>query len=174
MKLRTGFPKCLEDLPLKISGSTRIKEEIPKRSPPPDHKTVLIYKNSKLLLVFIILLLISRNSTNFTRNSFTKPFFPWDLGTPKSLQKNDFFSGQSETWVPKRGGLKPAGKRHFPATRLFRCCSAVFRLLHRSFWWKWRPHCRKANLAVQLLQRSIPKTAAQLPFSLVACCRGGV
>ena len=35
-------------------------------------------------------------------------------------------------------------------------------------------HCRKANVAVQLLQRSIPKTAAQLSFSLVACCRGGV
>ena len=33
---------------------------------------------------------------------------------------------------------------------------------------------RRANVAVQLLQRSIPKTAAQLPFSLVACCRGGV
>ena len=26
---------------------------------------------------------------------------------------------------------------------------------------------------MQLLQRSIPKIAAQLPFSLVACCRGG-
>ena len=50
----------------------------------------------------------------------------------------------------------------------------VFRLLQRSFWSKWHPHCRKANVAVQLLQRSTPKTAAQLPFSLVACCRGGV
>ena len=28
----------------------------------------------------------------------------------------------------------------------------------------------KPNVAVQLLQRRIPKTAAQLPFSLVACC----
>ena len=33
---------------------------------------------------------------------------------------------------------------------------------------------RKANVAVQLLQRSVPKIAVQLPFSLVACCRGGV
>ena len=31
---------------------------------------------------------------------------------------------------------KAAGKRHFPATQLFRCCSAVFRLLQRSFWSK--------------------------------------
>ena len=30
------------------------------------------------------------------------------------------------------------------------------------------------DVAVQLLQRSIPKIAAQLPSSLVACCRGGV
>ena len=27
---------------------------------------------------------------------------------------------------------------------------------------------------MQLLQLSIPQIAAQLPFSLVACCRGGV
>ena len=44
-------------------------------------------------------------------------------------------TSKSETWVPKRGGLKPAGKRHFPATQRFRCCSAVFRLLQRSFWY---------------------------------------
>ena len=57
-------------------------------------------------------------------------------------------------------------------------CNAAFSMLRFSFSFvaaqllvnKWRPHCRKANVAVQLLQRSIPKTAAQLPFSLVACC----
>ena len=37
-----------------------------------------------------------------------------------------------------------------------------------------RRHCRKANVAVQLLQRSFAKIAAQLPFSLLACCWGGV
>ena len=31
---------------------------------------------------------------------------------------------------------KAAGKRHFPATQLLQCCSAVFRLLQRSFWSK--------------------------------------
>ena len=36
------------------------------------------------------------------------------------------------------------------------------------------PHCRMANVAVQLLQCNFPKIAAQLPLSLVACCRGWV
>ena len=48
------------------------------------------------------------------------------------------------------------------ATQLLSSCSAVFRLLQRSFWQKWRPHFRKANVAVQLLQGNIPKIAAQL------------
>ena len=33
---------------------------------------------------------------------------------------------------PKRGSS--AGKRHYLATQLFQCCTAVFRLLQRSFW----------------------------------------
>ena len=36
----------------------------------------------------------------------------------------------------KRGGLKFAGKRHFLATQLFQCCTAVFHLLQRSSWSK--------------------------------------
>ena len=74
-------------------------------------------------------------------------------------------------WNPQESGRKAAV-----------LCNAAVSMLHCSFSLvaaqlfkkKRLPHCRKANVAVQLLQRSIPKTAAQLPFSLVACCRGGV
>ena len=89
---------------------------------------------------------------------------------------------RSETWVPKRGGLKAAGKRQESATFLQR---SFFDVLLCSF------SFAAAQLLVQIMtsalqksqccsavsaksQRSIPKTAAQLPFSLVACCRGGV
>ena len=36
------------------------------------------------------------------------------------------------------------------------------------------PFCRYPFGLCRFLQRSIPISAAQLPFSLVACCRGGV
>ena len=76
--------------------------------------------------------------------------------------------------MPKRGGLKSAGKRCRKAPL---SCNAAFSVLHCSFSLaaaqllvkKPLPRCRKANVAVQLLQRSIPKTAAQLPFSIVTC-----
>ena len=82
--------------------------------------------------------------------------------------------------MPKRGSLKihrkAAGKRHFPATQLFQCCAAVFSLAAARLLLKTTSALQKfkANVAVQLLQRSVPKTAAQLPFSLVARRRGGV
>ena len=60
-------------------------------------------------------------------------------------------------------------------------CNAAFWMLQCSFSFAAAPllvqmtsALQKANVAVQFLHRSIPKTAAQLPFSLVACCRGGV
>ena len=97
-----------------------------------------------------------------------------DAEHPKGAEKESFFRiSRSGTWVPKRGGLKPAGKRQeaphscnaaFSMLQLqfFACCSAAF----------GQNDVRTAEKP--MLQRSILKTAAQLPFSLVACCRGGV
>ena len=78
--------------------------------------------------------------------------------------------------MPKRGGSKPAGKLQESATFLQRS----FSMLQCSFSFAAAQLLvqmmsalqRKANVAVQFLQRNIPKTAVQLPFSLVACCRG--
>ena len=52
------------------------------------------------------------------------------------------------------------------AVQFFACCSAAFGK---------NDVCtaEKANVAVQLLLRNVPKIAAQLQFSLVACCRVG-
>ena len=79
------------------------------------------------------------NSTEFPRNSLEFPCV-----RPNSTESPEIFgkSGEerisrSETWVPKRGGLKPAGKRQEGATFLqrsffdvavqfFVCCSAAF------------------------------------------------
>ena len=44
-----------------------------------------------------------------------------DLRFVSAIRSSEEVFSKSETWVPKRGGLKPAGKR----------CSAVFRLLQR-------------------------------------------
>ena len=70
-----------------------------------------------------------------------EPTFLW-FGLPGPLLKKGglvkgWFFSMSETWVPKRGGLKPAGKRQESATFLQRsffnvalqfsaCCSAAF------------------------------------------------
>ena len=59
----------------------------------------------------------------------------WKLRGPEGPGETLF--SRSETWVPKRGGLKPAGKRQESATFLqrsffdvavqfFACCSAAF------------------------------------------------
>ena len=69
---------------------------------------------------------------------------------------------------------KAAGKRHFFATQLFNVARQFFVCCNAAFGKKGRPHCRKANVAVQLLQRNFRNIAAQLLFSLVVCCRGGV
>ena len=64
--------------------------------------------------------------------SFFKHFQPLSITLTQSRTTSGRWGdiSRSETWVPKRGGLKAAGKaagkRHFPATQLFRCCSAVF------------------------------------------------
>ena len=53
-------------------------------------------------------------------------------------------------------------------------CNAAFSMLRCSFSVVAAQCSRKANVAVQLLQYNFPKIAAQLPFSHVACCKGGV
>ena len=86
---------------------------------------------------------------------------------------------RSETWVPKRGGLKPAGKRQESATFLQRsffdvavqflvCCSAAFG--PNDFRTAEKPRCCSAVSAAQHSENC----SATSEFSLVACCRGGV
>ena len=64
-------------------------------------------------------------------------FFPWEAPEQTPETATAFSISRSETWVPKRGGLKPAGKRQENATFLqrsffdvavqfFVCCSAAF------------------------------------------------
>ena len=80
-------------------------------------------------------------------------------------------------WAPKCGSLSSAGKRQESATFLQRSfvngavqffvrCSAAFGTMTSAL--------QKANVAMQLLQGNFPKIAAQLLFSLVACCMVGL
>ena len=66
--------------------------------------------------------------------------------------------------MPKRGSLKSAGKRQESATFLQRNFFNVALQFGQN---------DSRTVAVQLLQRSIPKIAVQLPSPLVACCGGG-
>ena len=80
--------------------------------------------------------------------------------------------------MPKHGSLKSAGKQQESATFLqhsFFSVALQFLLAAAQLSVKMTSAVQKKPVfTVQLLQRSIPKIAAQLPFSLVACCRGGV
>ena len=85
----------------------------------------------------------------------------------------------SRTWTcrePKHRSPKSTGQRQESATFLQRSFSyvAVQFFVAAQLLVKQHPHWKKNNVAAQLLRRNFPKIAAQLLFSLVACCRGGV
>ena len=61
-------------------------------------------------------------------------------------------------WNPQESGRKTAT---FLQRSFFDFAVQFFRLLQRSFRWKWLPRRRKANVAVQLLQRSTLKAAGR-------------
>ena len=107
------------------------------------------------------------NSPSFSQNS---PSLPQnsvrlsEFSSPKQYSQNSI-PPVSYKCRSLKSGRKAAGKRHFLATQLFQSCSALFRLLQRSFWQKtMSPHRREANVAVQFLRRNFPKIAAQLLF----------
>ena len=73
---------------------------------------------------------------NESENEFSGPLGPGAPKVENGVEK-ELKVSKSETWVPKRGGLKPAGKRQESATFLqrsdfdvavqfFVCCSAAF------------------------------------------------
>ena len=114
----------------------------------------------------------SEFSPNFSRSfraSFRGRRRPEKIHQKSPPFFNAKFPGKHEKNIPKfllesKQSKKAAGKRQFPATQLLQCCMAVFHLLRRSLWSKWHPHCGKANVAVQLLQRSIPKLKRNFRF----------
>ena len=104
-------------------------------------------------------------------------FFPIFQVRPKSIFETDFLPGRqdcktsvscsrliskSETWVPKRGGLKPAGKRQESAKRsdfdvavqFFVCCSAAFGKNRFGTAEKRMLQCNFCSAAFRKLQRN--------------------
>ena len=119
---------------------------------------------------FAIQLQFGDSNANLTRIKVANHSF-------QAIRANHANVSRSETWVPKRGGLEAAGKRQESATFLQRSFSMLqcsFSFAAAQLLVQMTSVLQKRQFAVQFLQRSTPKTAVQLPFSLVACCRGGV
>ena len=95
-----------------------------------------------------------------TRHCFRADFWEGDATKYFSVKIS-----KSETWVPKRGGLKPAGKRQESATFLqrsdfdvavqfFVCCSAAFGTNDARTAEKRMLQCSFCSAAFQKLQRN--------------------
>ena len=74
--------------------------------------------------------------------------------------------------VPKRGSLKAAGKHHFPATQLFRCCTAFFLLAAAQLSVKMASALQKNQCCSPVSAAQHSEIAAQLLFFACGLFRG--